>query len=52
MASVLLLSGLSTLALERGLPEALRRVPLGARAQESVALPVPMGEPEPAQAAG
>ncbi|MGH3071780.1 MAG: MDR family MFS transporter [Gaiellaceae bacterium] len=52
MASVLLLTGLLTLALERGLPEALRRVPLGARAQEPVALPVPTGEPEPAQAAG
>ena len=35
-----------------GLPEALRRVPLGARAEELVALPVPTGEPEPAQAAG
>ena len=52
MASVLLLTGLLTLALERGLPEALRRVPLGARAEELVALPVPTGEPEPAQAAG
>ena len=52
MASVLLLGGLATLALERGLPEALRRVPRGARAQEPVALPVPAAEPEPAQAAG
>ena len=52
MASVLLLTGLSTLALERGLPEALRRVPLGDRAQEPVALPVPATEPEPARAAG
>ena len=52
MASVLLLTGLLTLALERGLPESLRRVPLGARAEELVALPVPTGEPEPAQAAG
>jgi predicted MFS family arabinose efflux permease len=52
MASVLLLTGLSTLLLERGLPEALRRVPLGERAQEPVALPVPATEPEPAQAAG
>ena len=52
MASVLLLTGVLTLALERGLPEALRRVPHGARAQEPVALPIPTGEPEPAQAAG
>ena len=52
MASVLLLAGAFTLALERGLPEALRRVPLGARAQELVAVPVPAGEPEPARAAG
>ena len=52
MASVLLLTGAFTLALERGLPEALRRVPLGARGQEPVALPVPAGEPEPARAAG
>ena len=52
MASVLLLTGLTTLALERGLPEGLRRVPLGARGQEPVALPVPAGEPEPARAAG
>jgi MFS family permease len=52
MASVLLLTGLATLALERGLPEGLRRVPHGARAQEPVALPVPAGEPEAARAAG
>ena len=52
MASVLLLTGAFTLALERGLPEALRRVPLGARAQEPVAVPVPASEPEPARAAG
>ena len=52
MASVLLLTGAMTLALERGLPEALRRVPLGTRAQEPVAVPVPTGDPEPARAAG
>ena len=52
MASVLLLTGLSTLALERHLPEGLRRVPEGVRAQEPVALPVPAGEPEAARAAG
>ena len=43
MASVLLLTGAFTLALERGLPEALRRVPLGARAQEPVARSGPGG---------
>jgi MFS family permease len=52
MASVLLLAGLSTLALERGLPEALRRVPVGVRAEEPVALPVSPAEREAAQAAG
>ena len=52
MASVLFFGGLATLALERGLPEGLRRVPRGARAQEPVALPVPAAEPEAAQAAG
>ena len=52
MASVLLLTGLASLGLERGLPEALRRVPHGARAQETVALPVPAPEPEAARAAG
>ena len=52
MASVLLLGGLATLALERGLPDSLRRVPRGVRAQEPVPLPVSAGEPEPAQAAG
>ena len=52
MAAVLLLTGLATLPLERALPEALRRVPEGARAQEPVALPVPAGEPEAARAAG
>jgi hypothetical protein len=49
---VLLLTGLTTLALERWLPEGLRRVPQGTRGQEPVALPVPAGEREPARAAG
>ena len=52
MASVLFVGGLSTLALERGLPEGLRRVPRGARSQETVPLPGPAAEPDPAQAAG
>src|SRR5215204_6474311 len=52
MASVLLLTGLATLPLERGLPRPLRRVPRGTEAQEPVPLPVPANEPEPARAAG
>jgi len=52
MASVLLLTGLATLPLERGLPRPLRRVPRGTQAQEPVPLPVPANEPEPARAAG
>jgi hypothetical protein len=52
MASVLVLTGVATLALERGLPEGLRHVPRGVRPQEAVPLPVPATEPEPAQAAG
>jgi MFS family permease len=40
MASVLLLGGLASFAIERGLPEALRHAPRGARAQEPVPLPV------------
>ena len=52
MATVLLLTGLATLALERGLPEGLRDVPRGARPQEAVALPVPATDPGPVQAAG
>jgi MFS family permease len=51
MASVLVLGGIVTLALERGLPLALRRVPHGARGQ-TVPLPVPTAEPEAAQVAG
>jgi len=52
MASVLFCGGLATLALERGLPAGLRRVPHGARAQELVPLSVPAPEREAAQAAG
>ena len=52
MASVLFLTGLATLPLERGLPRAFRRVPRGVEAQEPVPLPIPANEPEPAQAAG
>jgi MFS family permease len=52
MASVLLLTGLASLPLERRLPEALRRVPRGRRSEEPVALPVPATEPEAAQVAG
>lgn len=52
MASVLVGTGVATLALERGLPETLRRVPRGVRAQEPVPLPVPASEPEAAQVAG
>jgi MFS family permease len=52
MASVLLLTGLASLALEHGLPEALRRVPHGVRTQEPVPRPVPAAEPEAAQVAG
>jgi hypothetical protein len=51
MASVLLLGGLATLALERGLPEPLLRAPRGAQAREPVPLPV-VGDPETARAAG
>jgi MFS family permease len=52
MASILLLGGLVTLALERSLPEALKRAPQGARAQEPVPLPVVASEQETARAAG
>jgi len=52
MATVLLLTGLASLPLERALPEALRRVPRGGRSGEPVALPVPATEPEAAQVAG
>jgi len=52
MASVLLLTGLASLALERGLPEGLRHVPRGARPEEPVPLLVPATEPEAAQVAG
>jgi MFS family permease len=52
MASVLLLGGLASLALERGLPQALRRTPQGVRAQELVPLPVLASEQEAARVAG
>lgn len=51
MASVLLVGGMVTLALERGLPESLRRAPQGAQPQEPVPLPV-VADPEAARAAG
>ena len=52
MAFVLLATGAATLALERGLPEGLRRSPRGTHAQEPVPLPVVASEPERAGAAG
>lgn len=52
MASVCLVSGVAALALERGLPESLRRAPHGARAQEPVALPVLAPEQETSRVAG
>jgi MFS family permease len=52
MGAVLLATGVATLALERGLPEELRRAPRGARAQEPVPLPVAAPEPEGAGVAG
>lgn len=52
MGAVLLATGVATLALERGLPEELRRAPRGARAQEPVPLPVAAAEPEGAGVAG
>jgi MFS family permease len=51
MASVLVLGGVVTLALERGLPESLRHAPHGTQPQEPVPLPV-VGDPEAARAAG
>jgi MFS family permease len=52
MAAVLLLAGVSSLALERGLPEDLKRAPRRARPQEPVPLPVIPAEQETARAAG
>jgi MFS family permease len=52
MAFVLVATGAATLALERGLPESLRRAPRGAHAEEPVPLPVPTPEPEVARSAG
>jgi MFS family permease len=51
-ASVCLAAGVSTLALERHLPEGLRRTPQGARFEEPVPLPVTGPEPESAGVAG
>jgi MFS family permease len=51
MATVCLGGGLATLALERHVPEGLRRAPRGARVEEPVPLPV-SSEPESARAAG
>jgi MFS family permease len=51
-ASVCLVSALATLALERGLPEGLRRAPKGVRPEEPVPLPVAAPEPETSRAAG
>ena len=52
MAAVCLGAGMSTLALERGLPESLRRAPRRAHTEEPVALPVVAPEPEPSRVAG
>jgi MFS family permease len=49
MAGVLLAAGLATLALERGLPETLRRAPRRTRALEPVAPPVVAAEQETAR---
>lgn len=51
MASVLVVGGLVTLALERGLPKALRHAPHGTQPQEPVPLPV-VADPEAARVAG
>ncbi len=52
MASVMFATGVAMLALERGLPEGLRRAPRGAHAQEPVPLAVVAPDPESAQYAG
>ena len=52
MAFVLIAAGAATLALERGLPEALRRAPRRTRPAEPVPLPVTGPEPEAARSAG
>ena len=51
MATVLVLGSVATLALERGLPEGLRRAPRGAQPHEPVPLPV-VADPEAARVAG
>jgi MFS family permease len=50
--SVLLLTGVATLGLERSLPESQRRAPRGARPQETVPLPIAVSEAEAAEVAG
>ena len=52
MAAVLVLAGFATLALERGLPDELRRAPRGARAEEPVPLPILPAEQETSRVAG
>ncbi|MEO5575307.1 MAG: MFS transporter [Gaiellaceae bacterium] len=52
MGLVLAVGGFASLALERGLPEALRRAPHGTRATEQVPLAIPAPEPEAARSAG
>jgi MFS family permease len=52
MGVVLCATGAATLALERGLPEGLRRAPRGAHAQEPVPLPAMPSEDEAARVAG
>jgi MFS family permease len=51
-ASVLLLTGLAALPLERALPEHLRHAPHGVRPQEPMSVPVAVTEQETARAAG
>ena len=52
MAAVLVLAGFATLALDRGLPNELRRAPRGVRAEEPVPLPILPPEPETSRVAG
>jgi MFS family permease len=52
MAFVMVATGAAMLALERGLPEGLRRAPRGAHTEEPVPLPVVAAEPEGAGVAG
>jgi predicted MFS family arabinose efflux permease len=52
MAAVCLAGGFASLALERGVPEGLRRAPRGAQSDETVVLPLVGTDPETARAAG